>query len=212
MTSEGWLRINGESSGGGFAPLSRFWSTADGWIRAHANYPWHRAALIRKLELAPGAGPDEVASAPGREHPDRRRAGPPHTRDRHPERSLAGTRVVDLTMVIAGPVATRFLAAAGAEVLRLDSPYRPELPIHRYDGLPGKRSALLDVGTSSGLDRLHELVRRFAGAASRSGGPSSSRPRWISSASSSSAPARSGARCPTNPTPMAPLAPLAPRP
>lgn len=25
-----------------FAPLSRFWRTADGWVRTHANYPHHR--------------------------------------------------------------------------------------------------------------------------------------------------------------------------
>jgi hypothetical protein len=44
-----------------FAPLSRFWRTGDGWVRTHANYPWHRDALLRTLgvEDDPGA----VASA-----------------------------------------------------------------------------------------------------------------------------------------------------
>jgi crotonobetainyl-CoA:carnitine CoA-transferase CaiB-like acyl-CoA transferase len=54
-------------------------------------------------------------------------------------------RVLDLTRVIAGPVATRTLAVHGADVLRLDPPDRPEIPLHAYDTLPGKRSALLDV-------------------------------------------------------------------
>lgn len=36
------------------------------------------------------------------------------------ERPLAGLRVLDLTRVIAGPVATRFLAGYGADVLRVD--------------------------------------------------------------------------------------------
>ena len=58
----------------------------------------------------------------------------------------AGIRVLDLTRVIAGPVATRYLAALGADVLRLDPPHRPELAMHAYDGLLGKRSALLDLG------------------------------------------------------------------
>jgi crotonobetainyl-CoA:carnitine CoA-transferase CaiB-like acyl-CoA transferase len=64
--------------------------------------------------------------------------------------------VLDLTRVIAGPVATRYLAALGADVLRLDPPHRPELPQQAYDGLLGKRSALLDLGTGSA--RLHELL------------------------------------------------------
>ncbi|MFF5228590.1 hypothetical protein ACFY3L_18625, partial [Dactylosporangium sp. NPDC000521] len=33
----------------GFAPLSRLWPAADGWVRTHANYPWHRAALLAAL-------------------------------------------------------------------------------------------------------------------------------------------------------------------
>jgi crotonobetainyl-CoA:carnitine CoA-transferase CaiB-like acyl-CoA transferase len=66
--------------------------------------------------------------------------------------------VLDLTRVIAGPVATRYLGALGADVLRLDPPDRPELTLHAYDGLPGKRSALLDFGAAAGSARLHELL------------------------------------------------------
>jgi hypothetical protein len=66
--------------------------------------------------------------------------------------------VLDLTRVIAGPVATRYLGALGADVLRLDAPDRPELTLHAYDGLPGKRSALLDFGPAEGNARLHELL------------------------------------------------------
>jgi len=66
--------------------------------------------------------------------------------------------VLDLTRVIAGPVATRYLAALGADVLRLDPPHRPELPIQTRDGLLGKRSALLDFDTPEGSARLHDLL------------------------------------------------------
>src|SRR5262249_12501113 len=37
-------------------------------------------------------------------------------------RPLAGVQVLDITRVLAGPVATRFLAGLGANVLRLDPP------------------------------------------------------------------------------------------
>ena len=43
--SEVWLRVPA-SRGAGFAPLSRFWRAADGWVRTHGNYPWHRDALL----------------------------------------------------------------------------------------------------------------------------------------------------------------------
>lgn len=66
----------------------------------------------------------------------------------------SGLRVLDLTRVITGPVATRYLAALGAEVLRVDPPHRPELPQHIYDGLPGKRSAVLDARAPHGLRQL----------------------------------------------------------
>ena len=69
-----------------------------------------------------------------------------------------GIHVLDLTRVIAGPVATRFLAALGADVLRIDPPSRPELPLHAVDGLLGKRSALADFGTPDGLGTLHDLL------------------------------------------------------
>ncbi|WP_336646870.1 CoA transferase [Microbacterium sp. USHLN186] len=58
---------------------------------------------------------------------------------------LAGVRVLDLTRVIAGPVATRTLALAGAEVLRIDPPWLPEPDWQHLDTGHGKRSALLDI-------------------------------------------------------------------
>ncbi|MBO4254957.1 CoA transferase [Streptomyces griseorubiginosus] len=57
----------------------------------------------------------------------------------------AGVRVLDLTRVLAGPVATRTLALLGADVLRLDPPDLPELPDQHADTGFGKRSALLDL-------------------------------------------------------------------
>lgn len=62
---------------------------------------------------------------------------------------LAGIRVLDLTRVIAGPVATRTLALWGADVLRVDSPLNPEIGWQHLDTGAGKRSTLLDLGRPS---------------------------------------------------------------
>ncbi|WCH90652.1 CoA transferase [Streptomyces moderatus] len=170
-----------------FAPLSRFWRTADGWVRTHANYPHHRAGLLAGLGMtqddpdAVGAvlaerssheveqavyaagglavalrtprewAAHEQASAVARrplvEHERfgtaRARAIPPL--DGTPLLPAAGVRVLDLTRVIAGPVATRTLALLGADVLRLDTPLLPELLDQHTDTGFGKRSATLDL-------------------------------------------------------------------
>jgi crotonobetainyl-CoA:carnitine CoA-transferase CaiB-like acyl-CoA transferase len=192
--SEAYLRLNGAPAGAGFAPLSRFWRTRDGWVRTHGNYPWHREALLRALGT--GEDPDQVAAAiagrAAREVEDlvvgaggiaaavrteaqwraepagqavaatrlveagRLGDAPPRHRTAGAVLPAAGIRVLDLTRVTAGPVATRYLAALGAEVVRLDPPHRPELPLHAYDGLLGKRSALLDLDTNAA--RLDELL------------------------------------------------------
>src|SRR5690349_12563748 len=46
VRSERYTRGDGRLDVGGFAPLSRFYRTADGWLRPHANYPWHRERLL----------------------------------------------------------------------------------------------------------------------------------------------------------------------
>ncbi|MDH6571325.1 crotonobetainyl-CoA:carnitine CoA-transferase CaiB-like acyl-CoA transferase [Streptomyces sp. SAI-117] len=183
--SERHLLINGRAPVN-FAPLSRFWRTADGWVRTHANYPHHRARLLDALgvpedtaaveaALAERSALDveeavyaagglavalrspaqwaahpqaaEVAKRPlverGRLDTARVRAFAPVGTS--PLLPAAGLRVLDLTRVLAGPVATRTLALLGADVLRLDAPRLPELPDQHADTGLGKRSATLDL-------------------------------------------------------------------
>ncbi len=59
-------------------------------------------------------------------------------------RPLAGLRVLDLTRVLAGPIATRTLAGFGAEVLRIDPPGWDEPGVISDISL-GKRCAYLDL-------------------------------------------------------------------
>jgi crotonobetainyl-CoA:carnitine CoA-transferase CaiB-like acyl-CoA transferase len=72
-----------------------------------------------------------------------------------PSRPLTGIRVLDLTRVIAGPVASRFLASFGADVLRIDPPDWDEPGVVPEMTL-GKRSARLDI--RSDPDRFRRLV------------------------------------------------------
>jgi crotonobetainyl-CoA:carnitine CoA-transferase CaiB-like acyl-CoA transferase len=72
-------------------------------------------------------------------------------------RPLEGLRVLDLTRVLAGPVATRLLAGWGAQVLRIDPPDWNE-PAVVPEVTLGKQCARLDLRTPHGLQRLLELL------------------------------------------------------
>ncbi|WP_374983659.1 CoA transferase [Streptomyces fradiae] len=195
----------------GFAPLSRFWRTADGWVRTHANYPHHEARLLAALGLPAGSDADAVAGAlagwgaaeaeaavyaagglavavregaewdaseqgalvaerpllelerlgdaPG---PARRAGGDDGGAAGIGAAGIgapcAGVRVLDLTRVLAGPVATRTLALLGADVLRVDAPGLPESQEAHNDTGLGKRSALLDLARGADRRVFDELL------------------------------------------------------
>jgi crotonobetainyl-CoA:carnitine CoA-transferase CaiB-like acyl-CoA transferase len=73
---------------------------------------------------------------------------------------LAGIRILDLTRVIAGPVATRYLAGYGAEVLRIDPIGFREVPALLPEVTAGKRCAALDLTTESDRERFARLVEQ----------------------------------------------------
>ncbi|MFD3728731.1 CoA transferase [Streptomyces sp. NPDC058671] len=180
FVSERHLRVDGRAPVN-FAPLSRFWRAADGWVRTHANYPHHRTALLAALDVREesveavaaaiggrraveaeaavyAAGGLAVALRTPREwaaHEQGRAvaARPLLTRERldgaPPRRRAGRLRVLDLTRVIAGPVATRTLALLGADVLRIDPPGNPELPDQHAETDVGKRTAALDLDRPS---------------------------------------------------------------
>jgi crotonobetainyl-CoA:carnitine CoA-transferase CaiB-like acyl-CoA transferase len=73
-------------------------------------------------------------------------------------RPLSGIKVLDLTRILAGPVAGRTLAEHGADVLMVTSPGLPQTPEHVRDTSHGKRSCFLDLKTAPDAQRLRELV------------------------------------------------------
>ncbi|TDU02200.1 CoA transferase family III [Streptomyces sp. 846.5] len=70
----------------------------------------------------------------------------------------SGVRVLDLTRVIAGPVATRTLALLGADVLRVDQPSLPEDADTHTDTGMGKRSTLLDLTAADDRQTFEALL------------------------------------------------------
>ncbi|MCL1869060.1 MAG: CoA transferase [Promicromonosporaceae bacterium] len=185
----------------GFAPLSGFFRTRDGWVRTHANYPHHahRALAMLGLHRAGAAvGPERLAEAlavmDAQNVEDSAMAGGavavrvrteeewraspqgvaaasgPLVRlttreDKGPSTPLAGgpqplrgVRVLDLTRVIAGPVATRTLALLGAQVLRVDPPVPAEIRSQHLDTGQGKRTALLDLHDDGDIARAQDLL------------------------------------------------------
>ena len=74
------------------------------------------------------------------------------------ERPLAGLRVLDLSRVIAGPVAGRTLAAHGADVMLISGPDLPAIPWLTIDTGRGKLTAVADLKSEQGRASLRELL------------------------------------------------------
>jgi len=76
----------------------------------------------------------------------------------HGPRPLSGVRVLDLTRIIAGPVAGRTLAAHGADVMLISAPGLPFIDWLVKDTGRGKLSAYADVTTADGKAALQRLI------------------------------------------------------
>ena len=170
-----------------FAPMSGYFRCTDGWLRTHANFPHHAAALRRALgvrdrkeltdallERSTTAAEEAIRDAGGIAATLRTRdeweaspqgkavAAEPWIRfrpgDRDQRPRLQGLRVLDFTRVLAGPTATKFLASLGADVLRIDPPHMPELLDQHLDTGAGKRSASADLGDRATLTQVRQLA------------------------------------------------------
>jgi hypothetical protein len=145
----GWKSADLETAvveAGGCAAAMR---TRADWLASPAGAATARAALVSVAERRLPMGV-RVSAGAGTGGAGTGGAGGP--------RPYSGVRVLDLTRVIAGPVGTRFLAAYGADVLRIDPPGFAEVPALLPETTAGKRTAALDLTTASGRTSFEGLV------------------------------------------------------
>ena len=158
--------------------------------------------FFQKVEIAPdfeaavpGApflydGRDRPPARPGPalgQHNDEVFARPPQARpstpaidardvpegDRAGARPLEGVRVVEFCWVLAGPLVGQMLADLGAEVIKVEHPYRPDIQraMFPFLGEPspnnsvsfntlhrGKQAVAVDMGNEAGAEAVRELV------------------------------------------------------
>lgn len=174
-TGDGWIRLHTNAPHHRKAALTVLDiaddGTADRTKVAAAVAEWDSTPLEDAIVAAGGCAGEMRPAADWAVHPQgkavadepllhhERFDGPdPAAWDIVPARPLSGIRVLDLTRVLAGPTATRFLAGYGADVLRIDPPQEIWDEALAQETMLGKRSAVLDLRTPTGLETLKELI------------------------------------------------------
>lgn len=114
-------------------------------LRTRAEWEAHpqQAALAKQplICFAPLGRPDERTPPPAGARP------------------LDGVRVLDLSRVIAGPMAGRALAELGADVLHISGPHLPFIEPLVVDTGFSKRNAHVDLREAAGREALCALIR-----------------------------------------------------
>lgn len=133
----GWRADDAERAAQGRGLCAMRFRTATEW-RAH---PQHAALETQNLiQAAPRPAPPS----------------PPRPAGAAP---LSGFRALDLSRVIAGPMAGRALAELGADVLRVSGPHLPFIEPLIIDTGFSKRNAHVDLREESGRETLRALIR-----------------------------------------------------
>ncbi|MGA2830422.1 MAG: CoA transferase [Streptosporangiaceae bacterium] len=141
------------------------WAAVSAWLRAHPGAELAERAALLGLAAAPvHALPDVRSKNPGQAaacvepapvRPADVRPGP--------ARSAGGLRVVDFSALWAGPLCAHLLGLAGADVIKVETPDRPDGARRGHPGFyrllhAGHRSVVLDPATPRGRDALTALV------------------------------------------------------
>ncbi|MFD0980117.1 CoA transferase [Tropicimonas aquimaris] len=162
--ADGWIRLHTNAPRHRAAAQSVLGCTPDREAVAQSVRDWEKDALETAVVAAGGAAGAMRGLADWARHPQGRAvAAEPlvawtHKGDAAGDLRLNGLRVLDLTRVLAGPVATRFLAGFGANVLRIDPPDWTEPGVEPEVTL-GKRCAGLDLTLPTDRVRFETLLR-----------------------------------------------------
>ena len=169
-TADGWIRLHVNAPHHRAATLAVLQSAPDPAAVAAAVRTWPANALEAAVLAQSGCAAEMRDRAAWADHPQGRavaaepllhiapgEAGPAPGWTVPADRPLHGVRVLDMTRVLAGPVATRFLAGFGAQVLRIDPPFWDE-PAAVPDVVLGKNCARLDLRTQADRDRWEGLL------------------------------------------------------
>jgi len=92
--------------------------------------------------------------------PRRSDPSPSVARERATRSVLEGVKVLDLTIVLAGPTCGRVLAEFGADVIKIDEAGREGGDSYHLDVNRGKRSILLDLKSSEGMETFWQLAEQ----------------------------------------------------
>ena len=109
-------------------------------------HEWLALPQARALAELPLISIEKIGDAPIKPWPDG-------------DRPLSGLRVLDLSRVIAGPVAGRTLAAHGADVLLVSGPELPAIPWLTIDTGRGKLTTFIELKSEAGRAQLRELLK-----------------------------------------------------
>lgn len=169
QTRDGWIKLHTNAPHHRAAALSVLECKADRDVVALAVSGWDANALEDAIVEVGGAAAAMRSRAAWQVHPQglavaaeplvhwEQHLGQVRDWQAKADRPLAGLRVLDLTRVLAGPVATRTLAGFGADVLRVDPASWGE-PGVVPDVTLGKRCCHLDLKTGSDKVVLHDLL------------------------------------------------------
>jgi len=170
LLEDGWIKLHTNAPHHRAAALAVLGCAGEREAVAASVSRWRGEALERAVVQAGGCAARMRSQAKWRVHPQGQavakeplialsHAGAVSGRTWRPDpaRPLRGIRVLDLTRVLAGPVATRFLAGLGADVLRIDPPDWDE-PGIVPDVTLGKNCARLDLRGGEGRARFEQLL------------------------------------------------------